>query len=285
MRIPFPRGFAPAIGAALLAGCGPLVDLAPEPADGPRALHGPSGAIYIDDGGHGGLPVLFLHSFGGDSSHWANQLDHLRHHRRALAIDLRGHGKSARPKDNDYSVGAFVRDVDTVVKELKLQRFVLVGHSLGAAVANAYAAANPSKVAGVVLVGAPGKTQAEQASQVMSALESDYEATMKEYMGRLTADALPHVKTLLDRQLGKVERADSMAIIKALFADDPLPAFDRYRGPRLLMYADNPDSPGGLQGQRPQAKQKAFEGTSHWPHLDKPKEFNAALDGFLAGLE
>jgi pimeloyl-ACP methyl ester carboxylesterase len=200
-------------------------------------------------------------------------------------MDLRGHGKSARPKDLDYSVGAFVRDLEAVVKALKLSRFVLVGHSLGASVANAYAAEHPKQVAGVVLVGAPGKTPPEQAAKVMAALGSDYAATMKQYMDRLLADAQPHVRSELMGQLQKMERDDSMAIIRALFADDPLPAFDRYRGPRLLLYAAQRDAQGGLHTMRPEAKQKSFEGTSHWPHLDKPKEFNEALDAFLAGLE
>src|SRR5215204_2468710 len=146
-----------ALGATLatfaLASCTQLA-AAPEPSDGPRAIPGPGGALYVSDGGDGGIPVVLLHSFGGDSSHWASTLDHLRHHRRALAMDLRGHGKSARPRDMDYSVGAFVRDVEFVVKELKLERFVLVGHSLGATVANAYAAKHPKQVAGLVLVGA-----------------------------------------------------------------------------------------------------------------------------------
>src|SRR5690349_8502589 len=102
MGISFRGLFTSCLAAAALAGCSQLVDMAPEPADGPRALEGPSGAIFVDDGGDGGLPVVFLHSFGGSSNHWASQLDHLRHHRRALAIDLRGHGKSARPKNLDY---------------------------------------------------------------------------------------------------------------------------------------------------------------------------------------
>jgi pimeloyl-ACP methyl ester carboxylesterase len=266
-----------------LASCTQLMG-APEPADGPRALTGPGGAIYIDDGGDGGIPVVFLHSFGGDSSHWASQLDHLRHHRRALAIDLRGHGKSARPKDLDYSVGAFVRDLEVVVDQLKLARFVLVGHSLGGAVANAYAGKHPGRVAGLVLVGAPGKIPAEQSKQVMASLDANYNQTMTQYMDRLVADAQPHVRTLLLGQMSKVPREDSIAIIGALFKDDPLPAFERYKGPRLLMYAKAPDSQGGLQTLRPEAKQVAFEGTSHWPHLDKPKEFNEALDAFLASV-
>jgi len=280
----FRARFAFLVAAAALAGCSQLVDMAPEPADGPRALDGPSGAIYIDDGGDGGLPVVFLHSFGGDSSHWASQLDHLRHHRRALAIDLRGHGKSAKPKDRDYSVDAFVRDLEVVVRELKLERFVLVGHSLGAAVANAYAGKHPRQVAGVVLVGAGGRMPAEQSQKVLASLDANYNQTMTQYMDRLVEDAQPHVRTELVAQLGKMPREDAMAIIGALFKDDPLPAYDRYKGPRLLVYSAKSDSTGGLQTVRKDAKQVSIEGTSHWPHLDKPKEFNAALDEFLLEL-
>ena len=276
-----------ALGAALfglaLASCTQLLG-APEFADGPRSIQGPGGAIYVDDGGHGGIPVIFLHSFGGDSGHWASQLDHLRHHRRALAIDLRGHGKSARPKEMDYSVGAFVRDLEAVVQELKLSRFVLVGHSLGGSVANAYAAKHPGQVAGLVLVGAPGKVPAEQSQKVMAALDANYEQTMQQYMSGLVADAQPHVRTGLLGQIAKVPREDSVAIIAALFKDDPLPAYDRYKGQRLLIYAERPDSQGGLHTVKREAQQVAFAGTSHWPHLDRPKDFNAALDEFLQSV-
>jgi pimeloyl-ACP methyl ester carboxylesterase len=280
MRISFPASLATGLVAAALASCTQLMG-APEPADGPRALQGPAGAIYIDDGGHGGIPVVFLHSFGGDSSHWASQLDHLRHHRRALALDLRGHGKSAKPKDRDYSVDAFVRDLEAVAKELKLQRFVLVGHSLGAAVANAYAAKHPRQVAGVVLVGAGGKMPAEQSQKVMASLDANYNQAMEQFMERLVGDAQPHVRTELTAQMAKMPREDSLAIISALFKDDPLPAYERYKGPRLLIYASRSDAQGGLHTVKKDSKQVAIDGTSHWPHMDKPKEFNAALDEFL----
>ena len=280
MRLSVPVAISAALVGLALASCTRLMG-APEPADGPRSLQGKAGAIYIDDGGHGGIPVIFLHSFGGDSSHWANQLDHLRHHRRALAVDLRGHGKSAKPKEKDYSIDAFVSDLEVVVKELKLERFVLVGHSLGAAVANAYAGKHPRQVAGVVLVGAAGKMPAEQSQKVMASLDANYNQTMTQYMERLVEEAQPHVRTELMTQIGKMSREDAVAIIGALFKDDPLPAYERYKGPRMLIYASSADAQGGLHTMKKDAKQVGISGTSHWPHLDRPKEFNTALDEFL----
>jgi pimeloyl-ACP methyl ester carboxylesterase len=280
MRLSLPTLLGTALLGVALASCTRLA-AAPEPADGPRSIPGPAGALYVDDDGAGGIPVILLHSFGGDSSHWATTLDHLRHHRRALALDLRGHGKSGRPRDMDYSLGAFVRDLEFVVKELKLERFVLVGHSLGAAVANAYAGKHPKQVAGLVLVGAGGKMPAERSQKVMASLDSNYNQTMTQFMGELVEDAQPHVRTEVLAQMAKMPREDSLAIIAALFKDDPLPAFDRYKGPKMLMYAARSDGKGGLQDFRKDVKAVAFEGTSHWPHLDKPKEFNAALEEFL----
>jgi pimeloyl-ACP methyl ester carboxylesterase len=276
----FSLGLSATLAGIALAACTQLV-AAPEPADGPRSLPGPAGAIYVDDGGDGGIPVILLHSFGGNSGHWATTLDMLRHHRRALAIDLRGHGKSAKPRDMDYTVAAFVRDVEFVAKQLKLERFVLVGHSLGAAVANAYAGKHPKQVAGLVLVGAGGKIPAERSQKVMASLDANYNQTMSQFMNDLVEDAQPHVRTEILAQMAKMPREDSLAIIGALFKDDPLPAFDRYKGPKLLVYATRSDGKGGLQDFRKDVKTVPFEGTSHWPHLDKPKEFNAALEEFL----
>jgi pimeloyl-ACP methyl ester carboxylesterase len=271
------------LAACLLAACTELMG-APVPADGPRSIDTSVGAIFIDDGGDGGVPVVFLHSFGGDSSHWSSQLDHLRHHRRAIAIDLRGHGKSARPLDLDYSIGAMARDVDEVAKALKLPRFVIVGHSLGAAVANAYAGAHPDRVAGVVLVGAAGRLPPEVGKKVVAALESSYAQTMKQHMEQELAGAQAHVRTEVLEQVGKLPREDAIAITRSMFADNPLPAYERYKGQRLLLYATSTDVEGGLQAAKPDARQKAFEGTSHWPHLDKPREFNLVLDEFLAEI-
>jgi pimeloyl-ACP methyl ester carboxylesterase len=278
------RAIGAAVTAGALAACTPLG--AQQPEGGQQSVTGPAGAIYVDDGGgKDGLPVLFLHAFAGDSSQWDDQLSHLRHHRRAIAIDLRGHGKSAAPKDGDYCVESFVQDVEAVVSKLELSRFVLVGHSLGGAVAIKYAGSHPDRVAGLVVVGAPGRMPAEQSRQVMAAIESDYDATMKGYWEKLLTGAQPRVHTQILERMGSVQREPALAIMKALFADDPLPALDHYNGPKLIVYTASGDTPADLQNARPDVPNARIEGTSHWPQLDKPGVFNQVLDEFLAKVK
>src|SRR5688572_25409431 len=57
----------------------------------PGRIDGPVGALYIDNNNtiDEGIPVLFLHSFGGSSEHWKQQLEHVRKHRQAAAFDFR----------------------------------------------------------------------------------------------------------------------------------------------------------------------------------------------------
>ena len=271
-----------AIAFLALAAC---ARLGAQPVSGEQSVVGPAGAIYVDDGGgKEGLPVMFLHSFGGDSGHWSSQLSHARHDRRAIAVDLRGHGKSAAPKDNDYSLDAYVKDLEAVVDKLGLKRFALVGHSLGGAVAMRYAAKHPMRVAGLVLVGAPGKVPEEQSKQIMGAIEANYDATMKGYWEKLVAGAQPHVRTQILGEMNRVPRDASLAIMRALFADDPLSALDRYPGPKLVLYTAQGDSPHDLHKVRSNLPNRRLEATSHWPHLDRPGEFNQVVEEFLAKL-
>lgn len=245
-------------------------------------LPGPAGHLHVDDGGQGGTPVVFLHSFSGNTAHWAAQLAHLRPERRAAALDLRGHGRSETPKDlGKYTIEPMAGDVAAVVNTLGLDRFVLVGHSIGAAVAIAFAAAHPDRVAGLLLLGPPGKVPDEQAAQILSAIEADYEPVMRQYWDKLMAGSIPKVRRVLIREMQAVPKDIGLALIKATFAFDPVPALLAYPGPKLAIVTDQNDQPYDLHKLVPDLPSKRIGGTSHWPHMDKPRAFNDILDGFL----
>jgi pimeloyl-ACP methyl ester carboxylesterase len=235
----------------------------------------------VDDGGGGGVPVVFVHSFAGSTAHWSAQLDRFRKSRRALALDLRGHGQSSRPVRDNYAVEALAGDIGAVADGLKLKRFVLVGHSMGGAASLAYAGAHPERVAGLVLVGTPGKIPAEQAQQVMSSLKSDYENVMAGYWKKLLTNAQPHVLAQIQSERERLPRAVSLSLIQAIFDYDPLPALQRYPGPKLAVITPDQDNPYDLHRLVADLHHQVVTGTSHWLHMDKPEEFNRILDAFL----
>lgn len=247
-------------------------------------IAGPAGPLYVDDGGAGALPVLLLHSYAGSTAHWKAQLAHLRRRRRALAMDLRGHGRSDGPSSGDYTVPALAEDVAAVADALELRRFVLVGHSMGGAVAAAYAGKHPGHVAGLILAGAPGKSSLGEAQQIMGALRADYDKVMAGYWNALLEGAEPTVRAALEAGMRSIRREPSLAMIGAIFDFDPLPALGRYPGPKLIIDTPHGDSPTALHRQLPDVSRKVIAGTSHWPHMDKPQEFNRLLDEFLAWL-
>ncbi len=271
---PWRTALALTVGFLILAGCAALRQGA--------KIDGPAGRLAVDDGGSGGIPVLFVHSFAGSSAHWQGQLEHLRATRRAVAMDLRGHGGSDAPAGNAYAVSALADDIGAVADRLELRRFVLVGHSMGGAAAIAYAGRNPDRVAGLVMVGTPGKAAPMQAQQIMAALNADYDKTMAGYWDLLLADARPEVRQRLEAARTRVPREASMAIIAAIFAFDPLPVLDAYPGPKLIVDAARGDQPNALFRQAPGIEHRLIPASSHWVQLDQPQAFEQLLDAFLS---
>jgi pimeloyl-ACP methyl ester carboxylesterase len=254
----------------------------------PTQISGPTGALAVDDGGWSRTegrnpPVVFLHSGAGNTSHWKTQLDHLRPTRRAVAFDLRGHGRSEPPKNGDYSIAGMVGDVAAVVDTLKLGRFVLVGHSLGGGVALAYAGANPQRVAGLLLVDPIGdgkQIPPAEAKPLLDGLASRYDSTIQTYWTSIAGpDSAVRERLLADLQA--TPRKTIVATFEDLLRFDPDSALARYRGPKLSIVTPHNDGSFSLHRLGKGFPHRIVEGTGHWIQLDKPEEFNRLLDEFL----
>lgn len=248
---------------------------------------GPAGTLFVDDAGadRGRLPVVLTHSFGGSSAQWAPQLEHLRRMRRAIAVDLRGHGSSAAPRDGDYAVASFAADLGAILDGLGLGRVVLVGHGLGAKAALEYAGAHPDRVAGLLLAAAPARIPDAQARQMIAGLEQDYDRMSTTINARLLSGASDEVRALIARDAARVPRPDALRIITASLTHDPVPALEHYRGPTLAVNTPDADTPNDVHHLVPGVRHETMEGTSHWMQLDRPEAFNQILDRFLEGVD
>lgn len=109
---------------------------------------------YLDWGTAGRQPIIFLHGAALNAHTWDVVCLILRQQYHCHAIDQRGHGESAWAEDGDYSGDAHRGDIEAFVDHLGLDRFVLVGHSMGGFNAFNYAFHHSHRLAALVLVDA-----------------------------------------------------------------------------------------------------------------------------------
>jgi pimeloyl-ACP methyl ester carboxylesterase len=244
---------------------------------------GPAGLLWVDDGGRGGLPVVFVHSTAGSSAHWSHQLAHLRPTRRAVALDLRGHGSSEPPRDGDYSIHSMATDVHAVVTALGISRFVLVGHSLGGGVALTYAGTHPDQIAGLLLLDPIGDATQFPSAEVqgfLGTLQSDYSGTIEGYWDQITGPD-SSVRERLRADLRATSRETVLGTFQAVMRFDPQPLLGRYRGPTLSVVTPHNNEPFSLHRLGEGFPHTMVQGTGHWIQLDKPDVVNEILDQFL----
>ena len=249
-------------------------------------IEGPQGQLHVDDGGAGGVPVVFVHSAAGSTAHWESQLDHLRKARRALAIDLRGHGRSAAPRDGDYHIPSLAADLRAALDQLALPRVVLVGHSLGGVVCAAFAGANPDRVAGLFLLDPASdgrQIPPAMAEQMMASLRADAHAATAAYWAGMLAPSPADVRARLMRDLRATPAATIIGPLEALLTFDPVTPLSRYTGPRMAVITEANESPAALHAQVPGFPFRKVH-TGHWVQLDDPDGVNRLLDEFLQSI-
>ena len=121
-----------------------------------------------------GVPILALHGWLDNANSYVPLARHLS--RPLFALDFAGHGKSAhRPFHSAIHYIDHIRDVLAVADALDWERFILMGHSMGAGVATLFAGAFPERVAGLVLLeglGPPTTPGAEAPQTLRKALHA-----------------------------------------------------------------------------------------------------------------
>lgn len=107
---------------------------------------------YLDWGPENAPPVVLLHGITGHARVWDHLAERLLPGRRVLALDQRGHGDSDPAPDDDYRVATMADDVAAFAASLRLDRFALLGHSMGGRIAIQYAAAHAARLERLIIV-------------------------------------------------------------------------------------------------------------------------------------
>ena len=239
-------------------------------------------------------PIVFLHGMACSATIWEKSLADVAQKRRAIAIDLRGHGASTPPLDGDYSPAACAADLFAVLKALELEQIILVGHSYGSCVALAAASAQPYQIAQLILVDppidctqCPPEVYEAQIAPMQAALATDdwrsvLETSFRTALVGGTSATQEYVLTCL----AAAPKEQLLGTSRELFSFRALDALDRYLAATgtcvHAILAPSNNLPLSLHFLRPSLATMTLPNTGHWLMLDAPEAFAQALDTCLA---
>jgi pimeloyl-ACP methyl ester carboxylesterase len=243
--------------------------------------------VHYKSLGKGDRALIFIHGWTCDMSFWRLQVPAFADHTRVLAIDLPGHGQSDKPKA-DYTMDLFARAIDAVMRDAKVEKAVLVGHSMGTPVIRQFYRKYPQKTLALVIVdgGLRPFGKKEQMEVFLAPLRGP---NYKEAAGRMIDGMVGPVKSAELRQQIK----DSMLLtpqhvaVSAMdgMADETIYTPDKINVPVLAILAKSPfwqpDTEQFFRSLAPDLEYQMWDGVSHFLMMDKPAEFNDALSAFL----
>ncbi len=249
--------------------------------------------IHVELQGRGDPALVFLHYYGGSSRTWHHVTSSLAPRFHTIAIDHRGWGKSDRPADG-YGLADLAADAEGVIAALKLQRYVLIGHSMGGKVAQLMASRRPAALAGLVLVAPAPPTpmiMPPQAREMMAGAYATRETVQAAIDNMLTGkplNAADRAQVIEDSLAGAAPakaawpRATSLEDIAAQIGDINVPTLV------IAGELDRVDPPIRLQvellSRIPQAVMQVLPGTGHLSMLESPEAVAGLIAEFCDGL-
>ncbi|MBB5060645.1 pimeloyl-ACP methyl ester carboxylesterase [Granulicella aggregans] len=146
-------------------------------------------SLAFTDSGESGSPLLLIHGWGCDHTTLQYQEEFFRRTCRVINVDLRGHGQSDSPAMT-YEVGQFADDIAWLCRRLGIENVILVGHSMGGAVAIETAHLYPNLVQAVAMIDTvfqPASCLSELLAPLLHDLEGDdYENAYRSIMHNLS---------------------------------------------------------------------------------------------------
>jgi pimeloyl-ACP methyl ester carboxylesterase len=239
--------------------------------------------IYFDEAGIGEPPIVFVHGWSCDRSHWTTQMDHFSKTNRVVAIDLCGHGESGGRQRSDWSVSAFGEDVAAVLVALDLRDAVLVGHSMGAAVIVETAAQAPDRVAGLVTVDyffdVDSPTSDADRERMLSRMQGDFRGVTDAWVRSMfVAQSDPALVERVARAMASAPANAALPSLDGVMRHNSALALSKVSAPVHFINSDRRST--NLEAARrhhPDVTLTVLTGCGHFVHLERPQEFNRVL--------
>jgi pimeloyl-ACP methyl ester carboxylesterase len=274
----------------LLLLCGATFPIhAATPARAPTIPSADGVPIAYEVRGQGSPAVVLVHGWSCDRSYWKEQVEYLAPQYKVVILDLAGHGESGMGR-KDYTVAAFGADVAAVVDSLRLERVVLVGHSMGADVVVEAAKLLPGRVAGLVWIDEYNSLDQWMSQADIDAFvgkfRQDFRGSTDAFVRRLFApNADPKVVDRVAKDMSSAPAAVAVNAMHNLFtnAHNIPAALDTLKLPVVTLNSDmKPTDHESLAKHG--VKAFVLPDSGHFPMFEDPPRFNRSLDSVIKGF-
>lgn len=245
-----------------------------------------------------GLPVVLLHGFPFNRTLWREQVAALRERFRVITVDLRGHGETTAT-DAPATMKEMAEDVAALLDELHLERVVLGGLSMGGYVVLAFYRLFPERVRALVLADtrpqadtAPARLRREEtATRALSeGMQTIADAMLPKLLAPLTHAEHPGIVARVRSMILHTAPQGAAAALRGMAVrEDQTELLREINCPTLIIvgrldaitpFADSAFMYREVRG----AHMEVIEGAAHVSNLERPAEFNLALECFLDAL-
>ena len=237
--------------------------------------------------------ILFLvHGLGANSHLWVKQIPIFSEQYHVIAIDLRGFGRSSKPRGREnYSIKIMAQDVIDVCTKLGVEKINFLGTSMGGFIGQQLALMAPELCERVILA----HTACEFAipSEVMDArLKALDDTSMDDYAGLVASQALaqppdPIVAEWLQEMIANNDREAYKHVLAGALAEfDLANEISKISCPTLVVSGSDdrvlpPDGGRKIASLIKQAEFVLVDGVGHIGYVEKPEPFNQSVMNFL----
>jgi pimeloyl-ACP methyl ester carboxylesterase len=243
--------------------------------------------IHYKSYGKGREALVLIHGWTGNLELWREQVPDLEKRARVIAVDLPGHGQSDKP-EIAYTQDLFARAVDAVLRHAGVDRAVLVGHSMGTPVARQFYRKYPKKTLAIVIVDGALRPFGDRRSMelfIKPLRGPNYrEAASGMFAAMLGPQVLPQVRDQITASFLNTPQYVLLSAMEGM-ADESIWGQDKINVPVLAILAKSPFWPADTEqfyrSIAPKIDYEMWDGVGHFLMMEKPKQFNNAVIGFL----
>jgi pimeloyl-ACP methyl ester carboxylesterase len=242
--------------------------------------------IHYKSYGKGKDALVLIHGWTCNLDNWRDQIPDFAKRNRVIALDLPGHGQSDKP-EIPYTMDLFANAIEAVLRDAKVERAVLVGHSMGTPVARQFYRKYPQKTLAIVIVDGglrPFGTKEMRENFISMFRSPNYKQAGMQMLSQMAPTLPAEGKERVNASFANTPQYVVVSAMEGM-NDDALYRPDKINVPVFAILAKSPfwpaDTEEFLRGLAPDLELQWFEGVSHFLMMEKPKQFNDAVIAFL----